>query len=573
MDHLKLIRSRMTDEDVRLLSDIYEPTVVAAPDQDAWNGLTLMPDGRIRYYGHYRKKSVFDNSCDRCYIESADGGLSWKRHIDDKSRLGPSVFVPFLNRYMNVTTEEDGTYAIFADSPDSTDIHRVLITPTVYIEPKAPFIMRSRQRILVVIHERRRELHPTAFFPVVLCSDDGESWREVHISPAPFYERTDPSAGIRWQQNNRENTIEELSDGRLMMLSRTATDYHYVCYSSDGGDNWTDPVPSDFHSTGTMPYLKRLSDGRLLFLWCNTRPLPELPEADGIWEDVFTNRDANHAAISEDDGKSWIGFREMALNPLRCNSDFRSIGGPEDSRDKSVHQFEALELPFGKILVVYGQHMICRKMIILDTKWLYERSRNENFLHGLDGLSTHLYVKSILGGCRGKQHNPNDYVGHCAYNRTHGAMLIPSPESEGHEVLHICRTDDPRLVSNTGGAVWNFPAATHGTVTVRARVDGEPLRLSLLDQWLNPCDPTVSNVAFLSFELSKNMTGNEFRNINIEFDCDRQVATVNVGDTDKISLPLVGNMPNGICYLHLQSAAKTADLNGALIARLSFIAE
>lgn len=42
--------------------------------------------------------------------------------------------------------------------------------------------------------------------------------------------------------------------------------------------------------------------------------------ADGIWEDVFTNRDVNHAAISEDDGKSWIGMREMVLNPLRCRA-------------------------------------------------------------------------------------------------------------------------------------------------------------------------------------------------------------------------------------------------------------
>lgn len=570
MDLLQLIRNRMTDEDIRLLSDIYEPTVVAVPDEDAWHGLTVMPDGKIRFYGHYRKKSVFDNDCDRCYIESTDGGLSWKRHIDDKRRLGPSVYVPFLNKYMNVITEDSGTFAIFADAPDSTDVHRVLITPTVYIEPKFPFVMKSRQRILVVIHERRTELHPTAFFPVVLCSDDGEIWHEVHIAPAPFYENTDPSEGMRWQQNNRENTIEELADGRLMMLSRTATDYHYVCYSSDGGDSWTDPLPSTFHGTGTMPLLKKLSDGRMLFLWCNTRPLPELPEADGIWEDVFTNRDANHAAISEDDGKSWIGFREMALNPLRCNSDFRSIGGPEDGRDKSVHQFEALELPLGKILVVYGQHEICRRMIIFDIKWLYEKGRIENFLHGLDRLSTHLYVKSILGGCRGKQHNPNDYVGHCAYNRTHGAMLIPSPESEGHEVLHICRTNDPRLVSNTGGAVWNFPTATRGTVTVRARVDGEPLRISLLDQWVNPCDPTVGDVAFLSFEVTKEMTSDEFCNINIEFDCYRQAATIRIGDSGEITLPLLGAMPNGICYLHLQSAADDTDPGGALIAGMSF---
>ena len=99
-----------------------------------------------------------------------------------------------------------------------------------------------------------------------------------------------------------------------------------------------------------MPTLYRLSDGRALLLWCNTTPLPEtdrteepVPESakNGRWEDVFTNRDACHAAISEDDGRTWIGFREMRLNPLRNAGDF----GSQASHDFSVHQPQALELP------------------------------------------------------------------------------------------------------------------------------------------------------------------------------------------------------------------------------------
>lgn len=570
MDQIKLIRSRMTDEDARLLSDIYEPTVVAVPDADPWHKLTLTRDGRIRFYGNYRQKSVFDTDCERCYIESSDGGLSWKRHIDDKKRLGSSVYVDFLDKYLSVVTEGNFTYAILGSDPDDTEYERILIAEGEYIEPRTPFIMKSLNRILVIIHERRRELHPTAFFPVLLASDDGRNWSVTHLDAAPFYPRRAPGEGIRWQQNNRENTIEELSDGRLMMMSRTATDYHCVSYSDDGGESWSSPAPSTFHSTGTMPLLKRLSDGRLLFLWCNTRPMPELPEADGVWEDVFTNRDANHAAISEDDGKSWIGMREMALNPLRCHADFRSHGGPEDGRDKSVHQFEALELPFGKLLVAYGQHKVCRKMVIFDIKWLYETERHENFLHGLESISTQLYVKSILGGCKGKAHNPNDYAGHCAYNRTNGALLIPSTENDGHEVLHIRRGDDPRLVSNVCGAVWNFPASRRGTLTVRARVDGEPLRISILDQWMNPCDPTVSKMAFASFKATSAMTENGFTELTVRFDCDLSSAELYVGDSLVESLPLIGDMPNGISYLHLQSAAEYPDPKGALVSHISF---
>ena len=113
----------------------------------------------------------------------------------------------------------------------------------------------------------------------------------------------------------------------------------------------------------------RLSDGRILNFWNNTRPLPELdhekqtpPVAetvkDGTWEDVFTNRDVAHAAISSDKGENWTGVRELYLNGIRNNADFRYVGGVLYSLDKSVHQFQAFELPFNKILVSVGQNPV-----------------------------------------------------------------------------------------------------------------------------------------------------------------------------------------------------------------------
>lgn len=113
---------------------------------------------------------------------------------------------------------------------------------------------------------------------------------------------------------------------------------HYQSESFDGGETWSALVPSNIHATLTMPTLFRLSGGRILLFWCNTQPLPELdhqtqwpPLNEGEisgerGEDVFTNRDANHAAISEDGGRTWIGFRELALNPLRNAADFPGAG-------------------------------------------------------------------------------------------------------------------------------------------------------------------------------------------------------------------------------------------------------
>ena len=46
--YIEKIESKLTDNDKRLLSDIYKPTVVAVPDEDAWRGLCVTRDGKIR---------------------------------------------------------------------------------------------------------------------------------------------------------------------------------------------------------------------------------------------------------------------------------------------------------------------------------------------------------------------------------------------------------------------------------------------------------------------------------------------------------------------------------------------
>lgn len=575
--HVDKIKTRMSREDVRFYSDIWEPVEVATPDENPWNNhLCVMPDGEIRMYGVYRKESVFQRNPRRCYIASRDGGLSWKRHmVEGKYTLGKSTYVPYLDKYVDIRDMGfDGTFVLIGDSPDDENPMRIMLSESSCGELGTIFPMRSRNRVILVAHEKREELHPTAFFATLYYADDDlRTWTKVTLDAVPFYEPEDGKTGVRWQQNNRENTIEELSDGTLVMISRTALDYHYICFSKDGGETWTKPEPSVFHGTGTMPKLTRLSDGRLVFLWCNTRLLPELDTADGVWEDVFTNRDANHIAISDDDGRSWRGFREIALNPHRNAADFRSLGGPEGDRDKSVHQFEALELPYGKLMVVYGQHQACRRIVIMDLKWLYETERRENFIHGLCAISSQGYVKSVLGCYRGTADAPLSYVGHCAYNRVNSAMLLPDPVNEGREVLHICHTNDPRLLNNVGGAVWNFPSAKKGSVTVKVHIGGKGLRFSLLDHWVNPCDEEVKKVAACCATLGDSVQDDNsfYTRVRLDFDCDEGAVEIYVNERFLSKGKLRGAHPNGLSYLHLQTLAQETDLQGALVAELQFI--
>ena len=562
---LEQMKARLTPDSSRLLNDVFAPREVAVPPADAWRSLCVLRDGRVRVYGNYEpEKSTYGNAPD-CYIESADCGLSWSTHlVREPGLLLSATYHPGRDLYCNVVSlPGKGTFFRYAPSPDDRATE-VFITATEYIDVRLPFVL-STGRVITVVHERRRELHPTAFFAVLLVTDDfGRTWKEVKLEPAPFFEVRPPHKGFRWQQNNRENTLEELPDGTLVMLSRTAQDFHYVSRSHDGGLTWTRPAPSRFHATGTMPLLQKLSDGRLLLLWCNTQPLPELETADGVWEDVFTNRDASHAAVSEDNGAHWIGYRELRLNPWRNSPDFRSVGGVRSGKDKSVHQFEVLELPFGKVLVVSGQNEVCRRVTLFDLRWLYEKSRTEDFLEGMGNLSVQVYLRSHLGGWRGP-----GYAGHCAYNRVPGAVMVPDPAVEKKEALSLARLDDERLISRRSGAVWNFPATRRGRVTVRAIVGGQPLRISLLDHWRNPGEETIAEFAAFSYAVTAAEGGGAPFDYVLTFNLDTETVSLTLPGGKKERGTLSGVCPDGLCYLHLQTGEDDRPGAGVFVEFLS----
>jgi hypothetical protein len=404
------------------------------------------------------------------------------------------------------------------------------------------------------------------------------TWEAASLKTVPRHEVFPPHKGFRWQNGACEPTIVERSDGRLLLLARTSQDFHYQYESEDGGESWSDPVPSLFHETLTMPTLYRLSDGRILHFWCNTQPLPELnhslqwpPLIEGELsgeggEDVFTNRDANHAAISTDDGITWIGFREVFLNPIRNDADFRTNGANDETLDKSVHQFEALELPYGKVLLQFGQHRACRRIVLLDPDWLLEKERHEDFRTGLGQVSTQVYLKSVSGNNRG-------FSGHCSWNRTHGAMLVPDPAGNHEEVLLLSHIKDPRLFCSAQGVVWNFPAAKAGQIRLRMRVKGQGVQINLTDRWLNPIDWTITDYSAFGISLySADTSSDEWTEVIIDWDTNNRSANACIGGHDARALVQRMEAPYGICYLHMQSLSTTFDEKGTMIKDLHFTA-
>lgn len=568
-----LILNRMTEADIAELKGIYEPTVVATPFSDALTDLALTADGELRCYGHRALDDEPEGKKQRVYIRSRDGGLSWKTVACSENALGAAVKSPWSDRWLaffrKCETQHVGISTLGPDDENYTKVVSPVQNVGVF---RQPFPIEQLKRWIIPIQFNDEAEGCGDRSAVLISDDDGDSWRVVKIAQADKFEIKPPHKGPRWENSGIEPEIDMLSDGTLAMILRTSTDYMYICYSHDFGDSWSKPQPTTLHMTLTTPAFLHLRDGRQLIFFNNTQPLPELDkekvwpplgpnEQKGVFEDVFTNRDSSSAVISEDGLKSFIGFRELYLNPLRNRHDFRSFGGNGCGRDKSVHQFQALELPFNKVLVHIGQHCAVSRLVIFDVDWLYQKNRSENFRHGIESLSTQVYLKSVSGNYRG-------FTGHCAWNRTNGATLVPDPSGDHTEALLIKNTDDDRLFSNVQGAVWNFPAAKQGAVTAYVKVLGKGLRLSLTDRWMNPIDMTVADCAAFTTVITADQTaGDGYTAVRVDFDTEKGTAVLTAGDST-VTLSLGEPAPNGVCYLHLQTAAECGDGKGSLVKKL-----
>jgi hypothetical protein len=571
------------------LRRIHAPQVVGVPPDNACHGLMVMPDGEIRHYGFHtdgNKKAPPRP----IYVFSRDCGLSWREVPVQGVTAGSMVRSPWSGDFLTILCKprkasvhswqtalngcEGSGFFVFrsAEGPEG-QLTNSLVSRQMGFIARLPLALQHRRRwVQPIQHAAESPTQPG----VLLSDDDGRNWREVMLPSPPAHRVQWPHEGVRWQNYGCEPTVVELSDGRLWMLIRTSQDCHYESFSEDGGESWSTPAPSRFYATITMPLLFRMSDGRILAVWNNSTPLPELnhdkqpglnqSEREGRSEDFFTNRDVLHAAISTDDGRTWRGFRELYLNERRNDGDFRSSGGNAESVDKSIHQSQAIELPEKKILLSFGQHPLCRRLMIFDPDWLLENHREDDFSLGLGGWSVQQYLKSVAGNFRGVS-------GHCAYNRRAGASLVPHPDGLAREVLQVARHPDPRLVHEVEGAVWNFPCWPRGSLKVRLRMPegSQGVQICLVDRWFNPADPVVAHFAQHVLRVDAAGRINSVPCLkpdawaDLEIRWDQDAAKFRVSDGDWHDLPRVFPTRNGISYLHLQSAATEADPNGVLI--------
>lgn len=508
------------------------PTKVATQPSDAYIGLSLLPDGEIRHYnyGEQADEGTF-------YLSSRDGGKTWTKQKYTKEMLYADRQSPVSGEYIRLLNMgKNGVYAIRTEGGIEGDktLRKVDSIGAIMIKP--PVFIRDGERVVVAAHGG---VTPKGSFTYV-SDDDGLTWKRSNTVTAPDHVKGGFHKGTRWNHGAVEPTVVELNDGTLWMLVRTSQDYHYEAFSNDGGLTWSDSRPSTFYGTITMPTLGRLSDGSLLLLWTNTTPLPELETADGVWDDVFTNRDVTHAAISFDDGKTWSGFRELMMDPLRNESDYALRG---KGIDRGMHQAQFVEPSPGRIVAAIGQHPLHRGIVAFDTQWLLEDGREDDFSRGTTDWSTFNYINGIKG--------------HCSYNRIEGTKTVAHPDKEGRNALWLHYEKADSLVSDTRGAVWNFPAARKGKFETSVKIadDADNISLILNDRWMNPTDTVALKESQFVVPLSRKQLGikdTKWHTVKVEWNLEQKnpEATVYVDgkrrDRIKINRPSV----HGISYAH-----------------------
>ncbi|MFA6545964.1 MAG: exo-alpha-sialidase [Limisphaerales bacterium] len=118
-----------------------------------------------------------------------------------------------------------------------------------------------------------------------LSDDGGQSWRQSKV-PATL----DDARGMA------EPCVAEVEGGRVLMLARTGSGFHFASRSEDGGDTWSKPEPASLMSPCSSLTLKTLPDGRLIVFYNHAAP---------IKAGAFFPRTPLCYAVSGDGGKTW----------------------------------------------------------------------------------------------------------------------------------------------------------------------------------------------------------------------------------------------------------------------------
>ena len=452
--------------------DVYAPVWVGRPPSDAISGLVRLETGELRHYDYgFDPTPTIHHHPDflaTSYIFSRDQGLTWASKAVPPGHLGADMRSPVSGEYLRLQTKSgrrlrhqdqgrDRRHVDDASSVGDIDLRRGTKSHAIR------GVHSQRPRALAPWSTMRR-FKPDYRYQVgtLYSDDDGETWQHSNLIEAPPHEPNERDKSVRWQNGATEPTVVELRDGRIWMIIRTSLDYHYQAYSSDGGTTWGRPEPSPFYGTLTDPTIGRLKDGRLLFLWNNTLPLPEFPKneftapfitqsaSDGSGEDMFNNRDASTARSLLTMARRGAAFERSCWIPTATtHATPRPVAWTAAYTNRSLWKWRLVGSSYRSANI--GCIGRCLSSIPIGC-WK-------------PSAPTILPTASMIGRCMAT----SKAYAVTALNRFESSTLIPCPDDAKRRVLRVCNIGRKDAIFPRGGATWNFPAGQAGFVEARLR--------------------------------------------------------------------------------------------------------
>lgn len=360
----------------------------------------------------------------------------------------------------------------------------------------------------------------------VLYSDDGgETWR---VAPKEL-KVVAPDSGT---YGAIEPVPLQLKDRRVWMLLRTQVGRFYETFSPDGIE-WSDPRPTSILSSDSPAGLVRLKDGRIVMLWNNCLRFPY----------AYGGRHVLHAAISDDEGRTWRGYLEVARDPYNRSP-------PPLNGDHGVSYAYPMQAADGQVLFtmwVAGRPVRTgepRRLIRFDPAMLLATHKEADFAHAGDEWST-------FG--------------------TKGVGIVPHPDRPASRVLSIRKAD----AAWPAGAVWNFPIGASGVLRMRVRVGQESsgIRIGLTDHFSVPFDDrdVFNNIYEVNVSPSNGRVSpppDRWIDLELAWNRKRGVVHVTVDGRDAGTRRSLRDGP-GVCYLRIRPLEPAVESGSVLIESVS----
>ena len=344
-----------------------------------------------------------------------------------------------------------------------------------------------------------------------------------------------------------EPCVLELVDGRLWMLMRTQTGFLYESFSTDRGETWSKAQPSRFVCSSSPPMLWRMPDRRIVVIWNNCE---SPPPHDGAG--VYVNRDALHAAVSSDEGRTWRGFREVYRDPLENET-------PPNTDRGSAYPTPPVWAD-GRFVFLTGQGVGRRNLVSVDPRWLTLTHAEDDFSAGTEQWIT---FKPIGPASRYRR------------ERIPGPPLVGHPTKPDAKVLHLRKPDE----HDADGAVWNFPNGVKGTLTLRLMPNSGfgGASIVLNDRSFKPTDDHGQRLAAFAATIgphgelgdSAKLGLDKWHTLAFAWDLKTRKCTVSVDGRKALTLEQLNATGNGLSYLHLRSTATELDAAGFYVESVS----